>query len=140
MNNTSADKFPNLIQLWKNKNICQIIEQLLVLYSAHKSSELLSVVHIILDSFDEKLNFLEIQKQSNNVAKELRPFKLLFYFIILQKVRKLKFTNLLFNFFFFIKRSYESWKYNFKKHFFINIFEIGTRWIRQDEILTFNFC
>lgn len=84
---TSLNKFPNLVQLWSNKNIFDIIDQLIVLYGTHKSTELLSTVYIILDNFDETINYLELQKQAKNVAKELRPFKFLFYFILLQMVR-----------------------------------------------------
>lgn len=83
----SLNKFPNLVHLWSNKNIFDIIDQLIVLYGTHKSTELLSIVYIILDNFDETINYLELQKQAKNVAKELRPFKFLFYFILLQMVR-----------------------------------------------------
>lgn len=80
-----------MVQLWSNKNIFDIIDQLIVLYGTHKSTELLSTVYIILDNFDETINYLELQKQAKNVAKELRPFKFLFYFILLQMVRYIYF-------------------------------------------------
>ena len=39
----SLNKFPNLVQLWSNKNIFDIIDQLIVLYGTHRSTEVLSM-------------------------------------------------------------------------------------------------
>lgn len=88
LNDSSLNKFPNVVQLWSNKSISDITSQLVVFYGAHNATELQTVVHILLDSFDEKLNFFEIQKQTKNIAKELRPSKIFFYIILLQKVSK----------------------------------------------------
>lgn len=84
MTDSSACRFPNVVQVWSNKSILDIIDQIVLLYGAHKSTELLSVVYIILDNTDEALEYLRIQKQAKNLANDLRPFKFLFYLILLQ--------------------------------------------------------
>ncbi|KAF8764046.1 D-ribitol-5-phosphate cytidylyltransferase-like [Argiope bruennichi] len=72
-------KFPNIVQVHETENPYCVIEKM---SSFQKVSDLTSIVHVFINSFDPTINFLEFQKQAKISAKVLKLANILVYFIV----------------------------------------------------------
>ncbi|XP_035214273.1 D-ribitol-5-phosphate cytidylyltransferase-like isoform X2 [Stegodyphus dumicola] len=82
---SSLKKFPNLVKIYSNKNLYDLVDQLYILYGEHKPMEQSCIAHILFDSFDSNINFLELQRSAKAGAKALKPLNILVYFIVIEK-------------------------------------------------------
>ncbi|GBM96376.1 D-ribitol-5-phosphate cytidylyltransferase [Araneus ventricosus] len=82
-NVSTLGKFQNIVQVHEAENPYSVIEKM---SSFQKVSELTSIVHVFINSFDPSINFLEFQKQAKISAKVLKLANILVYFIVREEM------------------------------------------------------
>lgn len=87
----TLNKFHNLVIIHDHNNPYNLIENMNIFCSEQKLTQLCSIVHILINNFDDTINFLEFQKQARDAAKTLKSANMLVYIIIKEKVSFLAF-------------------------------------------------
>ncbi|XP_071035057.1 D-ribitol-5-phosphate cytidylyltransferase isoform X1 [Parasteatoda tepidariorum] len=84
----ALSKYSNLVLIHSNKSPYDVIEQMKLMSSEIKLTQLATIVNIMYQNFDPNINFLELHKQARASAKKLESENILVYHVLMEKCKE----------------------------------------------------